>query len=352
MHENAKKYQRLIYFKDNRMVNVVRLMAEKVDKRKRSQEQQKKDYPYNCISKYYPLSKLVKGRARSELMLPCGWMLGQSWGALKKAWKGYKLAKYGGDEKLMREYAKRIQTIEKQIGIPTASFPNLGMIGDLFFLYNKDKERELRTKYMHDKIVCDKYGVSDIQELVDKGKAVAIDYTDRKDLEEKLEQERVKAVNEILTSWALDPRTQDYFALLHERWKNRTNIKEELKRVRVELRNVKGPGYNRIRRDLVGRKILLESQLDAAKTTQIVKIDSGYHFVRQVLKDEATKKITEAEYEEPRYYLSDINGKRLHSYKDDPEFSEQYLKGKYWERKRKLDEIRIENYDKIIANKD
>jgi hypothetical protein len=278
-------------------------------------------------------------------------MLGQSWGALRKAWKGYKLAKYDGDEPKMREYAKRIQTLEEQIGIPTASFPNLGMLGDLFFLYDKDKERELRTQYMHDNIVCDKYGVNDVQELVDQGKAIAIDFTDRDDLKEKIEKERVKAVSEMMMSWAMDPRVQGYFDLLKERWRNRANIKEELRKIREEIRNNKGPGRNARHKDLLGRRLLLESQLNAAKTTQIVKIDNGFHFVRQILKDESRKKITSEYYDEPRYYLSDINGKRLASYKDDPEFSEMYLKGKYWEQKKKLDEININNYDKIIQQK-
>jgi hypothetical protein len=228
------------------------------------------------------------------------------------------------------------------------------MIGDLFFMYNKDKERELRTKYMHDKIVCDRFGVSDVQELVDQGKAISIDFTDKEDLKRKMAQENRKAVSELMMEWAMDPRAQVYFDKLRERWRNRENIKQELKRVRLEIRNTKGPGSTNIRKDLFARKILLESQLNAAKTTQIVKIDNGYHFVRQILKDEGHKRITtEANYEEPRYYLSDINGKRLQMYnaKDDPEFAEMYLKGKYWEQKKKMDEININNYDKIIARK-
>ena len=33
---------------------------------------------------------------------------GQSWGALRKAWKGYRIAKVQGDAARMREYAGKI----------------------------------------------------------------------------------------------------------------------------------------------------------------------------------------------------------------------------------------------------
>ena len=52
---------------------------------------------------------------------------GQVWGALRKAWKGYRIAKVQGDGARMREYATRIKTLQGQLGVPQASFPNLGM---------------------------------------------------------------------------------------------------------------------------------------------------------------------------------------------------------------------------------
>ncbi len=52
---------------------------------------------------------------------------GQIWGALRKAWKGYRIAKVQGDNIRMKEYATRIKTLQGQLGVPQASFPNIGM---------------------------------------------------------------------------------------------------------------------------------------------------------------------------------------------------------------------------------
>ena len=37
---------------------------------------------------------------------------GQTWGALKKAWRGYKIAKVQSDHAKMAEYAKKIRTLQ------------------------------------------------------------------------------------------------------------------------------------------------------------------------------------------------------------------------------------------------
>jgi hypothetical protein len=52
---------------------------------------------------------------------------GQIWGALRKAWKGYRIAKVQNDSVRMKEYATRIKTLQGQLGVPQASFPNLEM---------------------------------------------------------------------------------------------------------------------------------------------------------------------------------------------------------------------------------
>jgi hypothetical protein len=52
---------------------------------------------------------------------------GQSWGALRKAWKGYRIAKVQGDNSKMREYATKIRKIQGELGINVASFPHLGI---------------------------------------------------------------------------------------------------------------------------------------------------------------------------------------------------------------------------------
>jgi len=52
---------------------------------------------------------------------------GQIWGALRKAWKGYRIAKVQNDTERMKEYATRIRTLQGQLGVPLATFPNVGI---------------------------------------------------------------------------------------------------------------------------------------------------------------------------------------------------------------------------------
>lgn len=52
---------------------------------------------------------------------------GQTWGALKKCWKAYRIAKTQGDKVKMKEYAERIQSLQERLGVPIAKFPDLGL---------------------------------------------------------------------------------------------------------------------------------------------------------------------------------------------------------------------------------
>lgn len=56
-----------------------------------------------------------------------GFTVGQSWGALRKAWKGYRIAKVQNDETKMTEYATKIRKIQGELNIAISSFPNLGI---------------------------------------------------------------------------------------------------------------------------------------------------------------------------------------------------------------------------------
>ena len=51
----------------------------------------------------------------------------QSWGALTKAWKGYRIAKVQGNNPKMVEYATKIRKIQGELGISVAVFPQLGI---------------------------------------------------------------------------------------------------------------------------------------------------------------------------------------------------------------------------------
>jgi len=53
--------------------------------------------------------------------------VGQSWGALRKAWKGYRIAKVQNDDTKMTEYANKIRKIQSELNIAISAFPNLGI---------------------------------------------------------------------------------------------------------------------------------------------------------------------------------------------------------------------------------
>lgn len=52
---------------------------------------------------------------------------GQSWGALKLCWKGFRIAKAHKDKKNMIEYATRIRNLQKELGLKVSKFPDLGL---------------------------------------------------------------------------------------------------------------------------------------------------------------------------------------------------------------------------------
>jgi hypothetical protein len=52
---------------------------------------------------------------------------GQTWGALKKAWRGYKVAKVQNNSADMKKYAERIRTLQGELGLIQAKFPELGL---------------------------------------------------------------------------------------------------------------------------------------------------------------------------------------------------------------------------------
>ncbi|MHB8568122.1 MAG: hypothetical protein ACYC7D_11940 [Nitrososphaerales archaeon] len=52
---------------------------------------------------------------------------GQTWGALRKAWKAYRIAKVQNSSIDMRKYAERIRTLQGELGVSQASFPDLNL---------------------------------------------------------------------------------------------------------------------------------------------------------------------------------------------------------------------------------
>ncbi len=52
---------------------------------------------------------------------------GQTWGALKKAWTAYRIAKVQKKKDEMMKYAERIRTLQKDLGVTQAKFPDLDL---------------------------------------------------------------------------------------------------------------------------------------------------------------------------------------------------------------------------------
>jgi hypothetical protein len=53
--------------------------------------------------------------------------VGQTWAALKKAWRAYKIAKVQNDTNNMVKYATRIRTLQGELGLPKSRFPEIGV---------------------------------------------------------------------------------------------------------------------------------------------------------------------------------------------------------------------------------
>ena len=52
---------------------------------------------------------------------------GQTWAALKKSWRAYKIAKVKKERANMLEYAKRIRSLQSELGVAQAKFPELDL---------------------------------------------------------------------------------------------------------------------------------------------------------------------------------------------------------------------------------
>ena len=95
--------------------------------------------------------KLVLSRSIGDGWMPCrsGYTRGQGWGLLHKAWIGFKRANNPRNGESFQDrlrWAIRIQDVQTDLGLQRTSFPNLGLLGDYIFLYDKEKELELQTE--------------------------------------------------------------------------------------------------------------------------------------------------------------------------------------------------------------
>jgi hypothetical protein len=96
--------------------------------------------------------KLVLSRFTGDGWIPCpsGYTRGKGWGLLHKAWIGFKHANNPRNGEPLQDklyWASMIQAIQTDLGIARSSFPQLSLLGDLVFLYDKDKELELQEQH-------------------------------------------------------------------------------------------------------------------------------------------------------------------------------------------------------------
>lgn len=70
-------------------------------------------------------------RAKYQIRPPMkmGYTERQCWGALRKSWLGYKIAKREEDYYILTLYARRIRYWQAVLGIKIADFPNVGLTG-------------------------------------------------------------------------------------------------------------------------------------------------------------------------------------------------------------------------------
>lgn len=54
--------------------------------------------------------------------------IGQTWGALRKTWKAYRIAKVQNNNNDMRKYAERIRSLQAELGVSQAKFPDLNLV--------------------------------------------------------------------------------------------------------------------------------------------------------------------------------------------------------------------------------
>ena len=85
------------------------------------------DTKYERVSISIDMTAIISLHQETSTQQENSFTTGQSWGALRKAWKGYRIAKVQDDNAKMTEYATKIRKIQEELGISRASFPNLGI---------------------------------------------------------------------------------------------------------------------------------------------------------------------------------------------------------------------------------
>jgi hypothetical protein len=76
----------------------------------------------NALSRYIDSEDTMHHSERKSFELPCGKTVAESWGALRKAWLGFKIALANHDAALMTHYASFIRKVQIEMGIQVTEF--------------------------------------------------------------------------------------------------------------------------------------------------------------------------------------------------------------------------------------
>ena len=66
---------------------------------------------------------------RDAILLDSGYYDTETWGGLRKCWKGFKIAKVDCDTKKMEYYAKGIRKFQRELKISVSEFPRFALLG-------------------------------------------------------------------------------------------------------------------------------------------------------------------------------------------------------------------------------
>jgi hypothetical protein len=85
---------------------------------------QNQQFPQPSLRVYHRLQQAEKDRK-----LPSGYTVGQTWGALHKAWLGYCIALSKNEDENALLYASIVQKLQRELDIPVREFAEVDMFG-------------------------------------------------------------------------------------------------------------------------------------------------------------------------------------------------------------------------------
>ena len=143
-----------------------------ISRRTRGRLRIRKNNPYQLGSytsrkQYFPPQTLHVYRglqhAERDRKLPSGYTIGQTWGALHKAWLGYCIALYKNEDGNVLLYASIIQKLQRELGIPVREFAEVDMFDSA--IDNDESKLAVIDPFTNEKIQDAKEDEDDYMEI-------------------------------------------------------------------------------------------------------------------------------------------------------------------------------------------